>query len=48
MSGGVLNLVAIQANAPWSRHARHFNGANVLYADGHAKWKAGAILRQEK
>jgi prepilin-type processing-associated H-X9-DG protein len=38
--------VGIDGNAAWAIPPRHFGGANVAYADGHAKWKPGPIAQK--
>jgi prepilin-type N-terminal cleavage/methylation domain-containing protein/prepilin-type processing-associated H-X9-DG protein len=36
----------VDGNQAWGIPPRHFGGANVAYADGHAKWKPGPIAQK--
>jgi prepilin-type N-terminal cleavage/methylation domain-containing protein/prepilin-type processing-associated H-X9-DG protein len=43
---GATDVGIPDGNCAWAIPPRHFDGANVAYADGHAKWKVGPIARK--
>lgn len=46
-AGADCSTVAIDAGQKDCQSGRHFNGVNVGFADGHAKWLKTSVLRSE-